>query len=171
MNKNKFLKTGASSVIVIIILVIIVAAGLIYFLQSQKGRIAHDTSQKSSDTSSPVEILDFEATPIENNDENTKGEPGIIVSQIFTVIYTDAGYSPKEITIRVGDTVEFENNSSRSVWTASYIHPTHKILPEFDALKGYAPGETYSYLFKEFGTWQYHNHLKPSQTGTIIVRE
>ncbi len=100
-------------------------------------------------------------------------------SDTSVVTYTDAGFSPKTITIAEGDTVTFVNNSSRNMWVASNIHPTHNEYPEesdgdclgssFDACAGVSSGESWSFTFDRVGEWGYHNHLNPSRTGTVIV--
>lgn len=93
----------------------------------------------------------------------------LAISEEVIVRATDNGYEPSSITVSVGTTVTFANESSRPVQTASAVHPTHQVLPEFDALRGFAPGESYSFTFQSAGTWRYHNHLRPQQTGVVIV--
>ena len=93
------------------------------------------------------------------------------------VTHTDSGYSPATITIKKGQTVTWKNNSSRPMWTASAIHPTHSVYPTsggclgstFDACAGIASGGTWSFKFDIAGTWKYHNHSNSSHTGTIVV--
>lgn len=93
------------------------------------------------------------------------------------VIYTNAGYSPATLKIKKGETVIFKNQSSQSMWTASAMHPTHQVYPTtggclgstFDACKGVQPGDSWSFRFDIAGTWKYHNHLPPINTGTILV--
>jgi len=95
------------------------------------------------------------------------------------VTYTDSGYSPATLKIKKGETVIFKNQSSQSMWTASAIHPTHRVYPTtggclgstFDACTGVQPGLSWSFKFDISGTWKYHNHLGPSDTGMIIVVE
>jgi len=94
-----------------------------------------------------------------------------------TVDITSSSFSPKTLTITAGETVKFTNKDSRSSWPASAVHPTHTVYPEtggcigskFDACKGLAQDESYSFTFNEKGTWNYHDHSKPGMTGTIIV--
>lgn len=101
----------------------------------------------------------------------------------LVVTYTDVGYSPKTLRIKKGETVTFKNESSRSLWTASGVHPTHRLYsgtsldkhcPDtsgtaFDACTGVVPGGAWSFTFAKTGTWNYHNHLNPSDIGTIAV--
>ncbi|OGI71048.1 hypothetical protein A3B84_02490 [Candidatus Nomurabacteria bacterium RIFCSPHIGHO2_02_FULL_35_13] len=94
------------------------------------------------------------------------------------VVYSDTGYSPSTLNVKVGDIVTFKNNSSMSMWTASAMHPTHAVYPTtggclgstFDACKGVQPGDSWSFKFDIVGSWKYHDHLKPSFFGTVVVK-
>lgn len=98
-------------------------------------------------------------------------------AKTVTVQYTDSGFSPASITIKKGDTVKWTNASTKNMWVASAIHPTHDVYPTtggclgstFDECKGDAPGSTYSFRFDAVGTWRYHDHINASRTGTVIV--
>ena len=97
--------------------------------------------------------------------------------------YTNNGFSLSLLTIKIGDTVTFINKANENIWPASTIHPTHKTYPGsninkcgtdeekiiFDACGRVALGESYSFTFQSEGRWGYHNHLRPSKSGTIIV--
>ncbi len=87
------------------------------------------------------------------------------------VTYTDAGFSPKSVAVKRGTTVTFKNESSGNMWVASGVHPTHRLLPGFDELTGVTKGGTYDYAFVKVGTWQYHNHLKPTDLAIVVVTE
>ncbi len=91
------------------------------------------------------------------------------VSTRTVVAYSDSGFGPMEVTITEGSTVTFVNESNRSMWVASAVHPTHSLLPGFDQLTSVARGGTYEYTFTKVGTWKYHNHMFPSDTATVIV--
>ena len=105
----------------------------------------------------------------------------VISKNIIT--YTNSGYTPNTITIKKGETVTWKNESSISMWTASAVHPTHRaypgtdisacgtqtLLPMFDACGGTAPGQSWSFVFNNVGTWKYHNHLNSSKFGTVVV--
>ena len=101
-----------------------------------------------------------------------------------TVLASVSGFFPAELTIQKGETITFRNEGSQKVWPASDIHPTHTVYPGssiqrcfdesdlssvFDACRGLEEGEEYSFEFNETGTWRFHNHLRPSARGTIIV--
>ena len=101
----------------------------------------------------------------------------------YVVTHDGSNFSSSSQTIKKGDSVTFRNESTRELWPASAFHPTHPIYPGsdirkcgsaeassiFDACKRLSQGETYTFTFNEAGSWKYHNHLSPSQTGEIIV--
>ena len=84
------------------------------------------------------------------------------------VTYSDSGFSPNSITLKVGEKVEFKNNSSANVQVNSAVHPTHQLYPELN-IGVIAPNETKTVTFTKAGTYKYHNHLNASQTGEIVV--
>ncbi len=86
-----------------------------------------------------------------------------------TVRYTNAGFSPKKLTVPIGTMVEFVNQSDSDMWVASNVHPSHDILPTFDEFKGVGKGQTYMYTFDKKGTWPYHDHINPAREGIIEV--
>ncbi len=107
--------------------------------------------------------------------QSSTGQTPIAEKNVVT--YSDSGYSPSTLTVKKGETVIFKNQSSNSMWTASAVHPTHRGYPTtggcigstFDACKGIQSGDSWPFKFDIAGTWKYHNHLNPSDTGTIYV--
>lgn len=85
------------------------------------------------------------------------------------VTYSESGFSPSILRVKVGATVIFKNADSEPLWVASNPHPIHTDYSGFDAKRGYGKGESYSFTFTKSGTWKYHNHLNPGEGGTIIV--
>lgn len=100
------------------------------------------------------------------------------------ITYTNTGFSPGTITVSLGETVTWVNESNSSVWVASAFHPTHTVYPGsdiqkcgtpqeagiFDACEGIASGASWSFTFNSAGTWNYHNHLSPARTGKVVVQ-
>ena len=152
MSKNIYIIIGG---------VIIVVLGGFLFLQSS------NTPEQSAPEASSL-----------SPSENGEGQSSV------TVTYTNSGYSPREVTMAQGGTVTFVNESSRTMWPATVIHPTHTIYPGssiqkcgtpekpriFDACEGITQGASWSFTFQEQGSWGYHDHLKISNTGKIIVK-
>lgn len=97
--------------------------------------------------------------------------PAASTAQAHRIDMTANGFSPSEISIKVGDTVNFVNTDTEIHWPASAMHPTHLLLPGFEALGGTAAGSTYAYTFTKTGTWGFHDHLHATSWGKIIVTE
>jgi len=96
---------------------------------------------------------------------------------------SNSGFSPSTLTISKGETVTFISVDSGGHWPASDIHPTHTVYPGsgikkcgtseqeniFDSCGALTDGESWSFTFNEIGSWNFHDHLHPQFTGTIIV--
>ena len=87
------------------------------------------------------------------------------------VINENGNFSPSEVKIKKGGTVTWVNKSQNPVWPASNPHPIHTDYPGFDASRGLANGESYSFTFDKAGSWGYHNHLNPGMRGEVKVVE
>ena len=121
----------------------------------------------------------------ENNQTQTNPAPAEISTvQNHEVTYIDSGYSPSTLTIKVGDTVTWKNQSSHGMWTASAMHLSHTVYSgtslqqhcpdstnnSFDECKSDEPGSSWSFTFTKKGTWGYHNHVKASDFGKVVVQ-
>ncbi len=103
--------------------------------------------------------------------------------QSITIEYTDQGFTPSSITVTTGARVMFINKSSKDMWPASAMHPSHSVYsgttlsqhcPDtagtaFDACTPTPSGNSYSFTFNKAGTWKYHDHIDASKFGTVIV--
>ncbi len=98
-------------------------------------------------------------------------EVNLETSVAAVVIDENGNFSPSEVKIKKGGKITWTNKSSRAVWPASAVHPTHQELPGFDALRGISAGESYSFRFDKPGSWRYHDHLNPALTGVVRVSE
>ena len=86
-----------------------------------------------------------------------------------TITATSAGFQPGNITIKTGDTVIWNNQSGNTSNISSSPHPAHTDYPPLN-LGNIAPGASVSLVFPTAGTYKYHNHLNPSQYGSITVQ-
>lgn len=86
-----------------------------------------------------------------------------------TVTVTANGFEPQTITVKVGSTVTWINKSGTTVIINSDPHPIHNFWP-FLNLGSFADGGSVSATFQKSGTYTYHNHLDPSQKGTVIAQ-
>lgn len=91
--------------------------------------------------------------------------------ETHSIVLGEEGFSPQEVIITKGDTVLFKTSRSVPFWPASNLHPTHDIYSEFDPQMPIDPDNEWRFTFKKIGKWQFHDHLAPKYTGTIIVQD
>jgi len=103
-------------------------------------------------------------------DEPGKGRTPEQPTSSNVVTYANGGFGPSVLTVPLGTMVTFRNGSLESIWVASNPHPTHTDYPGFDSKANIAAGQEYSFIFTQRGTWGYHNHLNPTEGGTIVVQ-
>jgi plastocyanin len=160
MNKN----------IVIGALVVIVLALAGWWLYSQSNQAPAPSNQTGT---------------VNNPDQKNPVSVGadVTVGKTYEITYTNAGYSPSSLTINVGDTVTWKNESSGGDWVGSANHPSHTVYsgttlqqhcPDpnntaFDECKADNPGDSWSFTFTKAGSWGYHNHVNASKFGKIVV--
>jgi plastocyanin len=91
-----------------------------------------------------------------------------------TITITAAGVSPKEVTVSVGQRVQFVNNDSQAHTMNSDPHPTHGQCPGIDDVGFVAVGQTKATSnLNTARTCGYHDHNLFENTalqGTIRVQ-
>ncbi|MDO8429349.1 MAG: cupredoxin domain-containing protein [Candidatus Daviesbacteria bacterium] len=85
------------------------------------------------------------------------------------VTITSAGFSPKVITIKIGETVTWINEDKIVHTVDSALHPTHLVYPRLN-LGNIDPGAQNFLSFPEVGTYSYHDHLNAKLTGQVVVK-
>lgn len=85
------------------------------------------------------------------------------------VTLTQNGWSSATLSIKAGQTVTWINKSGQDATVNSNPHPTHTDYPALN-LGSFPDGGSLSLNFPKAGTYGYHNHLNPSEKGTIIVQ-
>ncbi|MEO6536064.1 MAG: plastocyanin/azurin family copper-binding protein [Candidatus Paceibacterota bacterium] len=151
------------------VVVLLILIGIAVYLSKHPKTAIAPSTETSSTT----------ATPTGNAVVGATGQ-----SQVIT--YSDKGFSPANITIAEGTTVTWSNSSARPMWVASDSHPSHAVYDGtsvnqhcvsgaatsasvFDECSAIPSGGSYSFTFTKAGTWSFHNHAHPSDTGTIVV--
>ncbi|MEK9143118.1 MAG: hypothetical protein AAB481_00610 [Patescibacteria group bacterium] len=159
----------------LVVLLVGVGAGW-YFLQGGKSAQESMTREEGvleTPTPEPTTTLGSEVPATGTAGAADKG--GVPSSGSVTgktaVLYGTGGFVPNTLAVKIGTTVVWTNQSQGGMWVASAMHPTHQLLPGFDELKSVSAGGAYEYTFEKVGTWKYHNHVAPADTGTVVVTE
>lgn len=140
-----------------------------------------NTSGSNNDSGTGVNVNGGVNVDVSGNDSTNTDVNEQPTSSVKTVTYTNDGFSPSTITIKQGDTVRFVNQSSTdNMWVGSDIHPTHTqyagksssdcLGSSFDQCTAVGSGSVFEFTFDHVGTWGYHNHVRASKRGTVIVQ-
>lgn len=181
-------KQGHGGKIAAIIVIILVIAGGVYAFVRRDEQTAPPAANETDITSEPAGTANAGAAADQvSSPTGGEGASGAVASTDQPVIIThaDSGYSPQAVTIKKGAAVTFKNESANATWPASAMHPTHTVYPGsgldkcgtgeqstiFDACRGLATGESWSFKFDNAGSWKYHDHLTPTHFGAIEVTE
>ncbi len=89
--------------------------------------------------------------------------------KIVTVKLNKSGFNPSNIEASIGTRVIFLNQSGNLATVNSDDHPTHIKFPILN-LGEFGNESSVQVVFDKAGTYNYHNHLNPSQKGTIIIK-
>ena len=144
--------------VIIILVILVLVGGLLYYTAPASNREGESRSQT-------------------RNAQVIVEEPITVPEMANVIVFKNSGYAPEALTIKIGQTVVFKNESDQPTWPASAMHPTHNGYPTtggcigsvFDACGEVVPGGAWSFQFDQKGSWKYHDHLNPSSKGTIVV--
>lgn len=124
----------------LLIIIAVIIIGAIFVLG--KNNSNQSTVQQSSQRSSPAAIA------------------GIYL--------TSTGFTPKDITVKVGTTIIWVNRSGKKATINSDLHPTHLVYPRLN-IGEIADGSALNLVFDKKGKYGYHDHSNPSVKGTVTV--
>lgn len=94
--------------------------------------------------------------------------PGGTTSESGSILYTDNGFQPITLKVKANTMVHIINQSAMQLQFSSNDHPTHLKDPELN-MEVIQPGKDAMLKVTKMGTWGYHNHLNPTDKGTIEV--
>src|SRR5689334_16170885 len=121
---------------------VVVAVGIVagwYFLKASPGT---ETMQQTI-TETPAPSGSNLDTPNESMESAPNGMEKGGVAARTVVTLGENGFAPNTVTVKVGTTVSFVNESGSPMWVGSDPHPAHSILPSFDQLSAVQKGGTY----------------------------
>lgn len=139
-----------------IIVAVLVIVGAIVLMKGQ-----YQTNQTTTAPS-------VKPTAIETTSETGAPSEGTARKKELIVNVTANGFEPATVTVKSGAKVTWMNKSGSTANVSSAKHPTHLVYPPLN-LGDFDDGKSVSLVFAKPGTYQYHNHLNPSQLGKVVV--
>jgi plastocyanin len=142
---------------VVVVIVIVAIVGIAVANKDDK-KIATPPAAPATNSSSS-------SNEQSSNSSNT-ANPSAQSSTSNTVSIANMSFSPASITVTKGTTVTWTNNDSVAHTVTATTDKEHG--PNSDNI---APGKTYSFTFKDSGTFNYFCKIHPSMTGKVTVTE
>lgn len=122
---------------------------------------------KGGKTNQPIETTGQPSTPAQNT--TGQGTGGTVPKEtIKNVTLTSSGFDPKTVTVKAGTRVIWLNKSGEGATVNSDPHPIHQAYQPLN-LGEFPDGSSVQLVFDKPGKYGYHNHLNPSQNGTVVV--
>jgi plastocyanin len=148
-------RSNSTLLIIVVLVVLILLGGGLYVLTKNRSAATSSTSSSSSSSTEPMQMPNHSS----NNSSSSNSAP----QATDKVTIQNFAFSPASITVKAGTTVTWTNSDSVA----------HTVT-ETDGKTGPAsgdvnPGSSYSFTFKDTGTYQYHCSIHPSMTGTVVV--
>jgi plastocyanin len=143
--------------VVVALVVLIVLGGGAFALTRNNDKTTANTTENTT-TKNTTEEKPVVAT----------GNQSQQATEANTIVYSDSGFSPAKLTVKTGTSVTIKNASTRAMQFDSDPHPSHTDDTELN-VGIVQSGESMTFKVTGKGTHGYHNHLNPSDTGTIVV--
>lgn len=143
------------TVVAIVAVVILLIGGL---------ALANKNDNKNPATNNTTSNQSQNTPANDNADQNDANQ-----SEGSTITYSSNGFSPSTLTVKAGSDITIKNTSSSPLDFESDPHPQHTDNTELN-VGTIASGQSKTFTVTTKVTWGYHNHLNPSDTGTIIVQ-
>lgn len=143
----------------IIVIIAIVFAVWLGFFFKKNAAVAPGT---------PVNGVEEMATTTVKKTTTTKATTPKI--GLYTVYYTDRGFSPTMIEVKVGSTITFVNNSSKEMSIASAGIGGFGAVTLFNQTNAVGRGGTFKVSPAGVGAWNYMNRMWQEDKGTIVVK-
>jgi len=104
---------------------------------------------------------------------SSSASPGVSSrpSRNYSVFYSGGVFSPTNLRIHQGDSVQFQNKSFFPIRVASQDSSRSSENLGFQTSKEILPNQEFSYVFQSAGIFNYYNERNPNEAGTIIIKQ
>lgn len=158
------MKTRDIVIIIVSILIVIYSA----FLLITKPAVAPELGDIAT-TTTEIATTTIPATLVKKTTP-AKTTTAPVKIGTYTVSYTDNGFNPSTIEVKVGSIVQFINNSSREMSVASAGIGGFGAVTMLNQQGSVKRGGTFKATFTGVGAWNYMNRLWQGDKGTIVVK-
>ena len=99
----------------------------------------------------------------------TASTPTMTKSGAYLISYTDRGFIPAKLEIKVGKSVHIVNSSNKAM-SLTTTDPDSQVHREFNQENSVGRGASFDFTFLTAGTWGYMNRNNKGDVGVVIVK-
>ena len=103
-------------------------------------------------------------------EDQKTGQINSRIPRAYSVFYTNGVFSPTNLRIHAGDTVEFQNKTFFPIRIAANNQGVLSQTFGFQSSGSIASDGVFSFTFSSVGIFNYYNERDPNEAGTIIVK-
>lgn len=155
--------------LIIGVLMVAVLAVLAFLLVNNSKKENTDPIQTTIDSSSSKAT----GTTANNTSSGDKTNSLNEAVSSVTISYTESGFVPESSVLKSGGSVTWVNNTDSQLQVGVNPHPSHtgdKALTDGEFVLILGKGESKVVTISKSGSFGYHNHLSPGDTGTLTVK-
>lgn len=145
--------------LIVIVVIAILGLGAFVIFKKPTNKNNQNSNNSNSQTSSSTSSTGSQTAKMADNNAPVAA----------TITYSNSGFSPATTTVKSGDAVMIKNTSSRTMDLDSDPHPTHTDDPDLNVGQ-VDPGQSKTFIVTQKGSYGYHNHLNPSETGNVVIQ-
>ena len=147
---------SSKNVVIILALVLLLVGGYLFVRSKNKPQVVENPAVSDS-----MNQTEPSTEPVASDSAMKKEGQNITI---------DAnGFSPKNVTIKVGESVTWVNKDTDEHQVNSAVHPTHQVYPPLNTIGSLKSGQQRSLSFPEKGVFKFHDHLNPQFFGAVTV--
>ncbi len=150
---------------VVVVAILLLGAGAFALARNSTSEpVATDSTTKTSTPDDSDETAATDTAPTTSTDTTPSTEQ----TSAATITYSNSGFGPATVTIKSGGKVTVKNTSSRTIDFNSDPHPAHSDNSELN-IGTVSADSSRTFTVTKTGTWGYHDHIDPTQTGNVVV--
>lgn len=116
-------------------------------------------------------VISFAVALLTQEDKTPQVQaPTAVQQQTAQITITKDGFVPASLSVKKGTKIIWTNSDEATHQLQANPHPTGESLPGLKS-EVLTSGQTYEYTADISGTFDYHDHLNPTNNGKLEIQE
>ena len=143
-------------------LVLLIGGAVGYMLMNQP-------AQQNTETETTAETTEQTTLSAPQAESSAPTKEADATSAV-TIVFTDNGFEKSSYSVKSGEAITVQNNSSSEVQFSSDDHPSHTDNPEIN-MQPIAAGASGTLTPRKAGTFGVHDHIRSQFMTELVVTE